>query len=192
MKSNDSTIDHDNDDQLNMKSNDSTIDHENDELNMKSNDSTIDHDNDDQLNMKSNDSTIDHDNDDELNTLEKIQIDKFGNISGFFDEFSSRQSDFRGVLQIDEDSSEDDELVDFNPETYMEKLELKGCFDQDDDGNEDEDDQMDEEIRMHLNNQDCEEDDEVNLIKNIMASLEMQQGGSGPATTLFNNLGLKF
>jgi hypothetical protein len=165
------------------------------EMNVKSSDIINDIDTDSCDHSQNSQSERDIEEEPILNTLEKVQIDKFGDIFNIFDEFSQRQSDVRGVLQLDEDSSDDDEPVQLNPDKFMETLSSKVRSEDDENRSQsgDEEQEMDEEIKMHIKNQDGEDDDdEVNLIKNIMASLEIQQGGSGPATTLFNNLGLKF
>lgn len=133
-----------------------------------------------------------------LNGQENEQVKQLSKLFSSFNQFSSIESDTRGALFAEESSSDEDEPVEFDAEAYLE------CLTSKDEPVEDaltpeeklQQEDVDAELQEHLKSEfeefEGQVDVEGNLIKNIISSLEMQQGGPGPATTLFTHMGIKF
>jgi SGT1 protein len=154
------------------------------------------------LSISDDESGLDSDSSDEdetpkLNKQEREQMEKVGSLMSSFEKFSSIESDTRGIIEEgDESPSEDDEPIEFDADVFMQALSANPHVETQNSEYDDEQEQTDAELHMNLKSGfeevEREVDVETNLIKNILASMEMQQGGPGPSTTLFNNLGVRF
>lgn len=140
-------------------------------------------------------------NDLNLNEAEREQFMKFEQLRSQFDQFSERKSDVRGVLPTDLNDSDDEssdsdlEPINLDADLYFKLLDgscLANDTSQAEITEENCDAAIDAELRSKLEDMELLDDDQldINLVKNIMESINMQEGAPGPSTTLFGDLRL--